>query len=112
VPKCAPGTSPNAYGTKAAPFAAAGAAWIDAFMLGPRLIEAGHTPAQAEDLLATVPAWREAPATVMDGLLAAWTLFRVYQGDVRRRRGPGVPRPSRRGWPRLAGPPHRSRLTR
>ncbi|WP_449061228.1 phosphotransferase family protein [Planomonospora algeriensis] len=60
-------------------FAAAGAAWIDAFMLGPRLIEAGHTPAQTENLLTRVPAWQEAPATAVNGLLAAWTLFRVYK---------------------------------
>lgn len=58
-------------------FAAAGAAWIDAFMLGPRLIEAGHTPEQAETLLVRVPAWRDAPPLAVNGLLAAWTLFRV-----------------------------------
>jgi Ser/Thr protein kinase RdoA (MazF antagonist) len=60
-------------------FAAAGVAWIDAFMLGPRLIEAGHSPSQVENLLAQVPSWEEAPASAVDGLLAAWTLFRVYK---------------------------------
>ncbi|MFC0861695.1 phosphotransferase family protein [Sphaerimonospora cavernae] len=57
-------------------FAAVGAPWIDAFMLGPRLIEAGHTPEQAERLLAQVPAWGEAPRRSVNGLLASWTLFR------------------------------------
>ena len=32
-----------------------------------------------ESLLARVPAWRTAPAPVVDGLLAAWTLFRHYK---------------------------------
>lgn len=60
-------------------FAARGVTWIDPFMLGPRLIEAGHTPRQAEDLLAEVPAWQDAPAAAVTGLAALWTLFRVYK---------------------------------
>ncbi|MEV0752364.1 phosphotransferase [Streptosporangium sp. NPDC050280] len=60
-------------------FAARGAAWGDAVMLAPRLIEAGHTPEQAEALLARVPAWRSAPADAVTGLAALWTLFRRYK---------------------------------
>ncbi|MEU3169392.1 phosphotransferase [Streptosporangium sp. NPDC006930] len=60
-------------------FAARGAAWVDAVMLAPRLIEAGHTPEQAEALLARVPAWRSAPADAVTGLAALWTLFRRYK---------------------------------
>ncbi|MER6172439.1 phosphotransferase [Streptosporangium sp. NPDC001681] len=41
-------------------FAVRGAAWVDAVMLAPRFIEAGHTSEQTEALLARVPAWRSA----------------------------------------------------
>ncbi|MGW4469427.1 phosphotransferase family protein [Nonomuraea sp. NPDC004354] len=58
-------------------FAAGGAPWVDAVMLAPRLVEAGHTPAQAEELLA--PAWASAPERAVTGLAALWTLFRLYK---------------------------------
>ncbi|WP_433367843.1 hypothetical protein [Streptosporangium sp. CA-115845] len=45
----------------------------------PRFIEAGHTPEQTEALLARVPAWRSAPADVVTGLAAPWTLFRLHK---------------------------------
>ncbi|MGS2645453.1 phosphotransferase family protein [Streptosporangium sp. G12] len=60
-------------------FAARGAAWIDAVMLAPRFIEAGHTPEQTEALFAQVPAWRSAPANAVTALAALWTLFRLYK---------------------------------
>jgi aminoglycoside phosphotransferase (APT) family kinase protein len=60
-------------------FAAQGSAWVDAAMLAPRLIEAGHTPAQAEELLSALPAWTAAPEAAVTGLAALWTLFRVYK---------------------------------
>ncbi|MFJ2030735.1 phosphotransferase family protein [Streptosporangium sp. NPDC087985] len=60
-------------------FAARGAAWVDAVMLAPRLVEAGHIPEQTEALLARVPAWRSAPANAVTGLAALWTLFRLYK---------------------------------
>ncbi|MEU4410611.1 phosphotransferase [Streptosporangium sp. NPDC023963] len=60
-------------------FAARGAAWIDAVILAPRFIEAGHTPEQTEALFAQVPAWRSAPADAVTALAALWTLFRLYK---------------------------------
>ncbi|MFI6451914.1 phosphotransferase family protein [Streptosporangium amethystogenes] len=60
-------------------FAVRGAAWVDAVMLAPRFIEAGHTPEQTEALLARVPAWRSAAADAVTGLAALWTLFRLYK---------------------------------
>ncbi|GII78110.1 hypothetical protein Sru01_30920 [Sphaerisporangium rufum] len=60
-------------------FACRGAAWVEPVMLAPRLVAAGHSPAEAEDLLAAVPAWRAAPAAGVTGLAALWTLFRVYK---------------------------------
>jgi Ser/Thr protein kinase RdoA (MazF antagonist) len=60
-------------------FAAAGASWVDAVMLAPRLIEAGHTPRQAEDLMAQAPGWASAPERAVTGLAALWTLFRLYK---------------------------------
>ncbi|MEV4383916.1 phosphotransferase [Streptosporangium sp. NPDC049644] len=60
-------------------FAVRGAAWVDAVMLAPRLVEAGHTPEQTEALLARVPAWRSAPVDAVTGLAALWTMFRLYK---------------------------------
>ncbi|GAA2692257.1 hypothetical protein [Nonomuraea recticatena] len=60
-------------------FAVRGAAWVEPVMLAPRLIQAGHTPAQTEDLLEAVPAWRTAPPAAVTGLIALWTLFRLYK---------------------------------
>ncbi|WP_157735044.1 aminoglycoside phosphotransferase family protein [Pseudofrankia inefficax] len=60
-------------------FAAAGAPWIDAAMLVPRLIEAGHSPAIAEDLVSRLPAWDSAPSDAVTRLAALWTLFRHYK---------------------------------
>lgn len=52
---------------------------MDAVLLLPRLIEAGHTPAQAEALMADVPAWNTAPADSVAGLAVLWTMFREYK---------------------------------
>lgn len=60
-------------------FACAAAPWIDAALLVPRLIEAGHTPAAAERLASRLPAWRTAPAPAVTALAALWTLFREYK---------------------------------
>ncbi|MFI0372933.1 phosphotransferase family protein [Actinomadura sp. 1N219] len=59
-------------------FACRGQAWIDAALFVPRLIAAGHTPAQAEALVAVHPGWKAAPADVVTGLGALWTMFREY----------------------------------
>ncbi|MBG0825758.1 phosphotransferase [Planomonospora sp. ID91781] len=55
-----------------------GAAWVEAALLVPRLILAGHTPAQAEELVEQLPAWKEAPGAAVTGLAAAWSLFREF----------------------------------
>jgi aminoglycoside phosphotransferase (APT) family kinase protein len=60
-------------------FSCAGAPWIDAALLLPRLIEAGHSPAAAETLMATLPAWHTAPAASITALAALWTAFREYK---------------------------------
>jgi aminoglycoside phosphotransferase (APT) family kinase protein len=62
-------------------FACAGAPWIDAAFLVPRLIEAGHSPAAAEQLAACLPAWRTAPAPAVTALAALWTMFREYKAS-------------------------------
>jgi aminoglycoside phosphotransferase (APT) family kinase protein len=62
-------------------FACAGAGWIDATFLIPRLIEAGHSPAVAEQLVARVPGWAGAPAQAVTGLAALWTVFREYKAS-------------------------------
>jgi hypothetical protein len=60
-------------------FACAGAPWIDAVLLVPRLIEAGHTPATAERLASRLPAWPTAPGPAVTALAAFWTMFREYK---------------------------------
>lgn len=60
-------------------FAAQGAAWVECALFAPRLVEAGHSPAEVDDLLCTVPAWREARRDALPGLAALWTMFRLYK---------------------------------
>ncbi|MFS1304953.1 phosphotransferase family protein [Streptosporangium longisporum] len=55
-----------------------GAAWVETALLVPRLILAGHTPEQAEQLAEQVPAWKSAPADAVTGLAAVWSLFREF----------------------------------
>ncbi|WP_132193428.1 hypothetical protein [Actinomadura darangshiensis] len=52
---------------------------VDAALLVPRLIEAGHSPAQAEALVAAHPGWRAAPPDAVTGLGALWTMFREHK---------------------------------
>ncbi|MEV4287334.1 phosphotransferase [Nonomuraea bangladeshensis] len=60
-------------------FAVRGAAWLDAALLAPRLIQAGHSPEATDLLLSTLPSWHSAPRTALVGLAAGWTLFRLYK---------------------------------
>ncbi|MFD6073035.1 hypothetical protein [Amycolatopsis lurida] len=57
-------------------------AWVDSAVLAVRLVEAGHTPEQAESWVTHVPAWKEASATALDAfsaaLLGLWTLNSQY----------------------------------
>lgn len=71
-------------------FACRAAPWVEAAMLTPRLIEAGHTPAQAERFMADagLPLPKGAAVT---GLAVMWTMFREYKA----RYGPVSVRPSR-----------------
>ncbi|MFC6080969.1 phosphotransferase family protein [Sphaerisporangium aureirubrum] len=55
-----------------------GAAWVETALLIPRLIAAGHTPQQAENLAEQIPAWKTAPEAAVTGLAAVWTLFREF----------------------------------
>jgi len=68
---------------------ACGAAWLDIADLVPHLILAGHTPARAEQALATVPAWRDAEPDVITSYAIA---FAGYWTRVSRQPAPpGVP---------------------
>jgi aminoglycoside phosphotransferase (APT) family kinase protein len=60
-------------------FACSGQAWIDAALLVPRLIEAGHSPAGAEALMEALPAWNAAQKADVTALAALWTMFREYK---------------------------------
>jgi hypothetical protein len=60
-------------------FACRGAGWVEAAMLAPRLVEAGHAPEQVDQMLADISAWQSAPRHTVTGLAALWTLFRVYK---------------------------------
>ena len=60
-------------------FACQGAQWLDAVLLVPRLIMAGHAPGDAEALLSGLPAWQSAPGDAVTGLAALWTMFREYK---------------------------------
>jgi hypothetical protein len=52
-------------------WATRGAPWLDAAYWVIWLIAAGHEPAGAEDLAATIPAWRQAPTAGVDAFAAA-----------------------------------------
>jgi hypothetical protein len=60
-------------------FACSGAPWIDAVLLVPRLIEAGHSPASAERLMSHIRSWHGAPPSAVTALGALWTMFREYK---------------------------------
>jgi hypothetical protein len=60
-------------------FACSGARWVDAVLLVPRLIEAGHSPAGAERLMSRIRTWHTAPPGAVTALGALWTMFREYK---------------------------------
>ncbi|MER7361964.1 phosphotransferase [Nonomuraea wenchangensis] len=60
-------------------FACRGAAWVEAAMLAPRLVEVGHAPDAVEAMLSPVPSWAQAPRDALVGLTALWTMFRLYK---------------------------------
>ena len=60
-------------------FSCRGGTWIDAVLLVPRLIEAGHSPASAERLMSQLRGWDAAPAAGVTALAALWTMFREYK---------------------------------
>ncbi|MGW4412820.1 hypothetical protein ACWEJ6_53210 [Nonomuraea sp. NPDC004702] len=59
--------------------ASSGQAWIDAALLAPHLIAAGHTPEQVNALLWTIPAWHDAPTHLVAGLTVLWTLHHLHE---------------------------------
>jgi len=58
-------------------FAGCGAPWLDLAALVPQLILAGHTPCDAEQCLARLPAWQNAPPPAVTSYAVAcagyWT---------------------------------------
>jgi aminoglycoside phosphotransferase (APT) family kinase protein len=60
-------------------FACSGTPWVDAVLLVPRLIEAGHSPASAERLMSHIRSWHTAPPNAVTALGALWTMFREYK---------------------------------
>ncbi|MEU4410788.1 phosphotransferase [Streptosporangium sp. NPDC023963] len=59
-----------------------GADWVDVALLVPRLIDAGHTPAEAEAAAARVPAWSSAPANAVTALAATRLMFATHMADT------------------------------
>ncbi|NRQ32083.1 hypothetical protein HII36_09560 [Nonomuraea sp. NN258] len=60
-------------------FAAQGAEWLDAALFAPRLVQAGHTPEEVDELLRALPSWQHNRSKAISGLTALWTLFRLYK---------------------------------
>ncbi|GAA3070640.1 phosphotransferase family protein [Streptosporangium carneum] len=59
-----------------------GAAWVDIALLIPRLVDVGHTPAQAEQTAAWVPAWSTAPPDAVTALAAVRGLFSARMAEI------------------------------
>jgi hypothetical protein len=59
-----------------------GAPWVDVALLVQRLIDASHTPADAEQVAARVPAWSSAPVDAVTSLAAVRTLFSTRMADA------------------------------
>lgn len=57
-------------------FGCSGAKGLDAVLLLPRLVAAGHEPAEALKAVAGIPEWRALPVTAV---IALWTMFRHYK---------------------------------
>ncbi|MFF0249901.1 phosphotransferase [Streptosporangium sandarakinum] len=74
------------------PMACQGAPWVDIALLIPRLIDADHTPEQAEQAAARLPAWGAAPTGAVTALAATRTLFAERLTTA----GPELLRPKRR----------------
>ncbi|MCO6008617.1 phosphotransferase [Actinoallomurus purpureus] len=66
-----------------------GATWLDVVDLVPHLILAGHTPAEAEAVLADVPAWRDTAPAVITSYAAAFAGY--WERSSLRPAPPGVP---------------------
>lgn len=85
-------------------FPARAAGWVDTALLVPRLIDAGHTPLQAEAWAAAVPAWATADPTAITAFAAAlsglWTSFASAAPDPRQEELAAVAR--RWAWLRIA----------
>lgn len=81
--------------------ASRGAAWVDVALLMPRLVAAGHSPADAENLAYTVPSWETAPESAVTGLGAVRALFAEHQarfGPPRLRAARAVAAAAGRKW--------------
>jgi hypothetical protein len=59
-----------------------GAAWLDAAFWVIHLVAAGHQPAAAEDIVARIPVWQDAPAVAV-------SLFATVQARIPRRSADG-----------------------
>jgi hypothetical protein len=68
-----------------------GAPGLDAALLAPGLIEAGHEPGAAEELVAGLPGWAGLPPAAVNGVAALQAMFRHH----RTLNGPGGPREDR-----------------
>jgi hypothetical protein len=66
-----------------------GAAWIDVADLVPHLILAGHTPAEAEDVVASSPVWSATDPAVVTSYAAAFAGYWARAGRLPA--PPGVP---------------------
>ncbi|WP_157849797.1 phosphotransferase family protein [Streptomyces novaecaesareae] len=66
-----------------------GADWIDPAFLVPQLIRAGHTPAQAEDLIVDVASWAAAPPHAITSFAVAQAGY--WERNSRLPAPPGVP---------------------
>ncbi|MEU9835589.1 hypothetical protein AB0D67_28985 [Streptosporangium sp. NPDC048047] len=69
-----------------------GAPWADIALLIPRLIDAGHTPEQAEQAATRLPTWGAAPTGGVTALAATRALFAERLATS----GPELLRPKRR----------------
>ncbi|GAA3955131.1 hypothetical protein GCM10023085_42060 [Actinomadura viridis] len=63
-----------------------GAPWLDTAFLVVRLVQAGHSPADAERWASQVPAWREAGTDALHAFIIAWAALGEQRapGPVRR----------------------------
>jgi hypothetical protein len=76
-------------------------------MLAPRLIEAGPTPQQSEELISRLPTWEDAPRTAVAGARGAVDHVPRIQIAVRAGRRPKAQGSSCERGPRLDGLPDR-----